>query len=301
MNELSKEIFENCHVRKTRAQKDKFIETVKKYYPEAKVEEGGLLKSKNIVIGDVAAADYVFGAHYDTCAVMPVPNFLMPKNIVITLLYSVLLVIPMLALGYAAAALVTMVWDNFWVAYFTELAVLFGCLGMVMFGKANKATANDNTSGVVTLCDLMTALDEKAKSKCAFVFFDHEEAGLIGSALFAKKHKGDMRDKLLINFDCVSDGDDIWFILSKTASERFKSDLEDAFKGITDKTVSVMDEKGVYYPSDQKNFRVSAGVAAFKKGKLGMYIDKIHTKRDMAFDERNIECIVHGMKKFMDK
>ena len=54
-----------------------------------------------------------------------------------------------------------------------------------MGGKPNKHTANDNTSGVITLLELMNRLSPEQKERTAFVFFDNEENGMLGSAFFA--------------------------------------------------------------------------------------------------------------------
>lgn len=65
MTELTYEIMKNYQVRKTSEQKTAFIELLKRYFPDMRVETGGMLKCRNIVIGDVENADVVFGAHYD--------------------------------------------------------------------------------------------------------------------------------------------------------------------------------------------------------------------------------------------
>ena len=59
-------------------------------------------------------------------------------------------------------------------------------------GKANKHTANDNTSGVLTLIEALH--EDELKDVCC-VFFDHEEVGLFGSRFFYKKHKEELRIK----------------------------------------------------------------------------------------------------------
>ena len=95
MTEISKEILEKYQVRKTKAQKTAFIEFIRAHFPEAKIEEGGFPDNRNIVIGNPDSAKAVFGAHYDTCAVLPVPNFIMPKSFLMSILYALVLVVPM--------------------------------------------------------------------------------------------------------------------------------------------------------------------------------------------------------------
>ena len=108
-----------------------------------------------------------------------------------------------------------------------------------------------------------------------------------------------MKNKFLINFDCVSDGDYLMLIPDKKSFPEQEENLKAAFAEVTDKTVLIESAKFVYYPSDQKNFKKNIGVAAFKKSKLGLYMDKIHTPKDTVMDERNIETLVSGFRKFL--
>jgi hypothetical protein len=88
-------------------------------------------------------------------------------------------------------------------------------------------------------------------------------------------------------------------IPNKKAFPEYSERLEAAFADVTDKTVLIEKSKYVYYPSDQRNFKNNIGVAAFKKSKLGLYMDKIHTPKDTVMDERNIEALVSGFRKFL--
>ena len=85
-------------------------------------------------------------------------------------------------------------------------------------------------------------------------------------------------------------------VLNSEQEEKLKA----AFADVSDKTVLIESAKFVYYPSDQKNFRKNIGVAAFKKSKLGLYMDRIHTPKDTVMDERNIEVLVSGFIKFTE-
>lgn len=66
-------------------------------------------------------------------------------------------------------------------------------------------------AGYTPLVETALAMPEEDWDKVCFVFFDNEEKGLFGSSFFAKAHPQMKREKLLINFDCVSDGDYIQF------------------------------------------------------------------------------------------
>ena len=59
----------------------------------------------------------------------------------------------------------------------------------MLFGKANKHTANDNTSGIITIIESAIKLPEDLRDEVCFVLFDNEELGLLGSSAFSKEYK----------------------------------------------------------------------------------------------------------------
>ena len=299
MTSISEEILEKYQVRKTRKQKTAFIEYLRAHFPEIKVEEDAIGYSRNIVIGNPDTAKVVFGAHYDTCAVMPIPNFIMPKSVLVSVLYTFVLVIPMLIIGSVVGGAAGYLFDDSNATALFTLITYWAILFLMILGPANKHTVNDNISGVITLIELMNAMTEEERAQSCFVFFDNEEKGLFGSSTFAKEHKKVMKDKLLINFDCVSDGDYLMLILNKKAFPEHFENIKAAFADVTEKNVLIEKSKFVYYPSDQKNFKKNIGVAAFKKSKLGLYMDRIHTPRDTIMDERNIAVLTEGIIKFL--
>lgn len=305
MTQTTKEVFEKHEVRKTKKQKSAFIDYVTSVAKEqgyACTTEQGPMGAHNIVVGSPDKAKIVYTAHYDTCAVMPFPNFITPKNFLIYLLYQLVIVlfiyVPVFAAVYLSYVVCAFAGASEGVALAVGEIVLFAgmflMLWLIAAGPANKHTANDNTSGVTTLLDIMGALPEEKRDEVAFVFFDLEEMGLFGSKGFANKHKATMKDKLLINFDCVSDGDHLLFVLKKGAIPHAAA-IEHAFPSDETYTVEVA-TKGVFYPSDQANFPCGVGVAALNKTKRGnlLYMNRIHTKRDTVYHEKNIEFFVQG-------
>lgn len=306
MTETTKTIFEKYEVRKSKKQKSAFIDYVdtvsRECGYEARVEKG-YLGSRNIVVGDPQSAKVVYTAHYDTCAVLPMPNFITPKNIFIYILYQILLVfvimlLPVFLVSFLSALLLTLVGVNSDIAAMIAMllgyATLILSIVLMMVGPANKHTANDNTSGVTLLLDIMRALPAESKKSAAFIFFDLEEAGLFGSAGYASKHKSEMKDKLLINFDCVSDGENMIFVLKKGA-QKYKNAIAEAFPDSDDVHAQHL-TSGVVYPSDQANFPCGVGVAALKRSKrLGiLYMNRIHTRRDTVYREENIAYLTSG-------
>lgn len=303
MTDLSATILEKWQVRKTRQQKTEFIEFLKGEIPELTVEEGGFGKNRNLIVGDVKSAKIILTAHYDTCAKLPFPNFIAPKNKLLSLGYGMLIAVPFIIVMIALELLFIGLFENpvlaFCLSYFPTFGAMFW---MFMGGKPNPHTANDNTSGVIQLIEIMSALTEDQRKQVAFVFFDNEENGLLGSAYFAKFHKNDgLKDKLILNFDCVSDGDNFLFVVSKTAQERFGDSLAAAFPSTEEKTVEILSDKKAMYPSDQKHFTTNMAVVALKHHpRLGLYLDKIHTKHDTNFDVRNTEYLTQGTLRFLN-
>ena len=86
---------------------------------------------------------------------------------------------------------------------------------LVVAGKANRHTMNDNTSGVVALLTLLARMTQEQRGRVAVVLFDNEEVGLIGSTLFRRRHARTMADKPLVNLDCVGDGNIVLFAANK--------------------------------------------------------------------------------------
>ena len=274
MISLSREILDRYQIRKTKKQKTAFIQwlqpELEKLGYEMKIEKGS--GARNIVIGDVDRAKVLFAAHYDTCAVMPIPNFITPKCIPIYIVYQIVLTLRIFAFIFGLMFLGGLVHRSLILpAYYVGLFFLFGTM---FFGPANKHTVNDNTSGVTTVLELMEKMPEQQREKVAFVLFDLEEAGLFGSSAFASKHKKEMKDKLLVNLDCVSDGETMLFCFRKKSKQDvtlFKTCFPSG-----ETVVSDFVTKGYIYPSDQISFPRGVGVAALKKTKGGLlYMDKI--------------------------
>jgi len=309
MTDASKQLLELFPIRKSKTQKSAFrdwlcgVLTEQGYSPKVE-EHKGISPSANVVVGDLSSAEVVVSAHYDTCAVMPFPNFITPRTCWFFLcfqglvaLVTVILIVGILA-GLMALGLPRQV------ALLGAYAVLIFVLWWMLAGKANKSNVNDNTSGVITLLEIAHTLPEELRSKVAFVFFDNEEKGLMGSAAFSKAHKAEMADKLVLNFDCVSDGDHILFIPVKPLRKDSAAldRLEAAFPSAGEKQVEVCRTGFMTYPSDQKHFPRGVGVAACHDSKIiGPHLGRIHTGRDTVLEEENIELLRRGVLSLLDK
>ena len=300
MEEVSKKIIDEYQVRKTKKQKTAFIEFMQNEYPEARVECGGFGNNRNIVIGDVDKADVVLAGHYDTCAVLPFPNFITPRNIPMSILFQLGIAFILIAILGIISGVIGYFCDNTFIGIMVSYVLLIFAVVWMFAGKPNKHTMNDNTSGIITLLEIYHNMDETEKSKVALVFFDNEENGLLGSAYFKKIHKKAMGNKMLINFDCVSDGDTIMLVQNKVAIVEYEHKIKSSFISNEEKEVLLCNSKNTMYPSDQIHFACNIGVASLKKGKrIGYYLDKIHTNHDVNFDERNIKFLVKSTIAFV--
>ncbi|MBR3794498.1 MAG: M28 family peptidase [Clostridia bacterium] len=267
-DELKAALLGRYQMRRTKKQKAAFIDWACRYAQElgipAAIEEGGKhFCARNIVFGDIDRARTIITAHYDTCAWMPFGAGMTPgcwPVIVIIELFQMLFLLPILLIMF--------------------------------FGPANRHTANDNTSGVLLVLRLMAELGDRPG--VAFVLFDHEEIGLLGSQAFIKAHPQAAR-RFLLNLDCVGDGKTLLYTGSKLGmkmpqAKRLLAAMERIAPESGFAAVSGSFPKWLY-PSDQMLFPRGTAIAALK-GKRILYLNRIHTHRDTVLEDENIDCLV---------
>lgn len=283
-------------VRKSGKQKAAFRAAVQGYARELGYEyreEKGSFGCRNVVLGDPEGAEYLVTAHYDTCAALPFPNFITPCALLPFLGYQLLVcvflllmpLIPALAVGYLAG--------DFDVSFAVWYALFWVGLGMMLFGPANRSNANDNTSGVVTVLEIARTLPQLHRGKVCFVLFDLEEAGLIGSGSYRKAHKKQTGNQLVLNLDCVGDGDTIMLFPTKKLrkDEKRMKQLRTLRGSFGEKMLDIREKGFAVYPSDQGNFPYGVGICALRKGPVGLYLGRIHTKRDTILEQTNVNLL----------
>ena len=259
-------------VRNTDKQKRAFIDWALSYAAQREIpvcveESGNVIRSRNIVFGDVEHAHTIIAAHYDTPAWTPMGAGMTPGC------WPVILLIELV-----------------------QTVFLLPLMIMMFFGFANPHTANDNTSGVLTL---LLAMDRfQGRRGVAYVLFDNEEKGLLGSRAFIKAHPQAAR-RFLLNLDCVGDGGTLLYTGTKLSmrmpqAKRFYAALEKAAPGYGMRAASGLFPRWLY-PSDQMLFPRGTAVAALK-GRRILYIDRIHTARDTVLEERNVDCLLEAMQ-----
>lgn len=284
-------------VRKSKKQKRAFRRDIRMYAQNhgygVQIEKGrfGL---NNIIIGDASKAKYLVTAHYDTPASIGLPNFITPNNPVTFCLFQFLLVGILLAVSIGGAYLVYALTHSDTLLLLTWYILYFGLLALMMFGPANPHNANDNTSGVVTVLEILSTLPENLRDRVAFIFFDLEEAGLIGSSTYRKVHKNQTEHQIVLNLDCVGDGDVIQFAPVKNAKKdtALQEKILRICGDVGQKELRLRVKGFTAGSSDHKNFPYGVGIMAFRYQKgIGLYCGRIHTWRDTVLEYTNVNIL----------
>ena len=304
-------ILEDYQVRKSNKQKTKFISYLKERLKNSdysdddiKIEKAGkwIFKSRNIIVGNPETSDIIVTAHYDTCAVSPVPNLIFPTNIVMYLLFQLLLTFLIFFTAWVVSIPFILFFENplVYSSIFSIVVILL--LNQMMFGYPNKHNANDNTSGVIALINILENLPKEKRNRICVVFFDNEEKGLFGSSFFEAKHRI-KKSKLLINLDCIGDGNHILMMPKKQAKQdKMFIRLNELMENEAPKYNMVYKmkiAKPLMFPSDQAHFNKGVGICTLKKSIIGLYAGRIHTPFDNICEKRNIDCISNTIIKLL--
>lgn len=290
------DILRQFPVRKSKQQKAAFRSEVSTYLQSlgySVSEESGSFGVRNLVAGDPERASWLVTAHYDTCARLPFPNLITPCNFWLFLGYQLLIVLAMLLIPGVPALPVCLLTRNGEVTYLVWYVCLLVVFVLMLVGPANPSNANDNTSGVVTLLEMARTMPENQRNRVCFVLFDLEEAGLLGSAAYRKAHKSASERQIVLNLDCVGDGDTIMLFPSKKLKKdgRKLAALERISGPVGKKAICVRSCGFSVYPSDQAHFPYGVGVCALRTGKAGIYLGRIHTRRDTILEETNVNIL----------
>lgn len=289
-------------IRRSDAQKEGFrawfLLTAQSLGYEARVEDG---KHRNVIIGDPDQAEVTFTAHYDTPAVSLLPNLMTPRNRIVFVCYQLLLVLVLIAAGCVVGVPVGLLARNSDAGFLAGYLVYMGGLFLMLFGPANQHNVNDNTSGVAAVLEILSRLPQEKRAKAAFILFDNEEKGCQGSKAYAKAHPAVKADKLIVNMDCVGEGENILLLANKLTRETPGYDaLCAAMQPLTGRALHLFPLESSVFNSDQKNFKRGMAVCACKQARgVGFYVDKIHTGRDLTCDQANLDFIAQGMADFV--
>ena len=111
-----------------------------------------------------------------------------------------------------------------------------------------------------------------------------------------------MKNKLVVNFDCVGNGDQIVLILKDAATRLSQFDaLKSTLISNEKYTVHYLQNKSSVANSDHKSFLCGVGVMACNKGsRVRFYTGRIHTARDTVANSENIYFLADKISRFID-
>lgn len=299
-------LLEKYQIRKTKEQKTAFLswaqEEIKNMGYECRVEEyeKDMFKCRNLIVGNPDEAKVIYTAHYDTQPVLPLPNMVFPKNGLFTIGAQLPVMLFMFVLCFVGIFAVNrLVPDDTLLSFIlTEGWIILSVgiyLGLLFFGPANKHTANDNTSGTACLMEMMAQLPEEHRKHAAFIFFDQEERGKIGSLEFAKKHPEIKENSFIMNLDCIGDGNHMMIVAPKKTPDDVLTNLEKLFPGNDTFVTEAITAKHASYNSDQRSFKQGYAIAALHlHPTFGLHLKRIHTKRDTICEKANLQFVIDG-------
>lgn len=310
MKDYLSEIDARFPVRNSAAQKAAFRE-----YALAEARTGAVSAREeeneghtNLIFGDPAAVRVIFTAHYDTPRRGLLPNLMLVTNPILAWTYPLgTILLLLLAPALAAAWGVWKLLDLDWALMSHRLLLLgvyttvyYGLFYLMFRGPANQRNRNDNTSGTAAVLRLMETLGEKPG--VAYILFDDEEKGKKGSKAFAATHPEIKENALVVNLDCVGNGDTHIFCGTDAAES-------DPLYG---KLQQAMADSGLphrFFPagkarmnSDQKSFTKGVGVCACRrKSFVGYFTDRIHTARDTVADPQTVSRLAAALAAFAER
>ena len=276
-------------------------------YPvETAVAEGRDILTKaqhhNIVIGRPENACVVFTAHYDTPRRALFPNLMLPLSKPLKYAYLFLTVIPTLAAAICIGAAVRS-WSGMEgvagrLIYVGAYLIVYFCLFFLLFrGPSNRHNRNDNTSGVSAVLTLASEL--KGDPRAAFILFDNEEKGKLGSKAYAAANPDLQQNRLVVNLDCVGNGDT--FIVSASESAMKETCFAALSQSLSDIGAEIRSAGRASLNSDQKSFAKGIGICACRHHLvIGYYTPRIHTVRDTVASPENIRRLTGALAGFVN-
>ncbi len=290
-------------IRRKEEQKENFrnyiLDESKKLGYDVKVDK--IKEHNNVVIGNPETAKVIFTAHYDTPAASLFPNLMMPRNLILGYLYAfgypIIVSLLSLAISYGIVKLTNLPFEMTALIFIVLYLGSFYLMTRTFINKHNK---NDNTSGIATILSLM---DRNRGKDVAYILFDNEEKGLLGSKAYNKTYKEQLDNKLIINLDCVGYGNNLIFITKKDAENHQYFDiLKQSVLETNEYSVNFYGTKGSMSNSDYKSFKCGIGLMTCNKVKgIGFITTRIHTRKDTIANTRNIEFITENLTNFVNK
>lgn len=309
MRDYLSEIDERFPIRNSAEQKEAF-----RVYALEEAQKNGLPAVReqsaehiNLVFGDPASARVIFTAHYDTPRRAVLPNLMLVSNRTLHWAYVFGQILIMLAIAIGAAfgakAALHLEWQKLqdrMLMLFVYMAVYYLLFFLMMRGPANRRNRNDNTSGTAAVLELTRKLG--SRPGIALILFDNEEKGKKGSKAFAADHPPVKQNALIVNMDCVGNGDNFLFCVPDAAES---NPLLAALKTAAEQKAlpaRFFNTKKAQTNSDNRSFTQGIGVCCCRyKRFVGYYNGRIHTARDTVAEPGNIARLTDALSSFAEQ
>jgi len=292
--------------------KEAFIERTKEgfrelgYTDQEMMEHNSFFGGKNLIIGP-PDADYIFTAHYDT----PGRNgwFVLPFSKVLGMGISSLIGAAMISVIVFGLGFITG-FIGFNVETYSIIIDILPILAIVvafslLFAVKNPHNHNDNTSGCIGVYNVATIIQgyPELRERSAFILFDNEEIGLFGSTAVAKWRKKkypEKKNSLVINMDCIADGDVL--VVASRGKSIVKEEREKLAQFLSNEGFEALQKKSsiLGYLSDHANFSRGIMLSFARRSKLGgLYLPNIHTGKDRVWDLEQIGRLSESVVKYV--
>lgn len=252
----------------------------------------------NLIVGDIANATTVYTAYYDTPArylwgnvkYYPLNGTLSMKTSLWPTYLPIFVVLGLVGAGFAALFMNKELGGDFrTVLLFVAAVLAFIITSAVSRGFANPCNINRNTSGIMTLLDVASKLNEEQRKKVAFLLFDRGTTDGSGMNMVAQAMPKTLDKHQFIFVDCVAKGSCV-AVGYRDNNEREARKLMSAYKGNKETKVMLMDEKRAVYTGAYFVPRAVVVTAGEFDGN-DVYVSHTGSKKDMTWDEEVMKDI----------
>lgn len=307
MNGFAARIERDFSVRRKEKQKTEFrawlVYTLKEMGYSPKLESGEYSLSlggtmTSVVAGDPEKAKIVLAAHYDTGVREILPPMISPTRPVSFILYQALFPILVLAGSFALSLALTFPFDLPALTLPLFLVLLAAALFYPKYGPDERATLNDNTSGIVTLLEVARTLTPRYRGEVCFLFLDGGTQAAKGAKGLRRAHPC-LKEKPVMVVDCVAEGDELLLLPGRAG--RWNGALLDAindnFSNSEKKTCFLKTDGLITFPSDNRAFAHSVSICACRK--IPGFGRCILPRRAKEIDEENLAILREGLSKLI--
>ena len=171
----------------------------------------------------------------------------------------------------------------------------FGGTNLV-FGDSKNAkylvTSCYDLSCVATLLEIAGSVPQIHRNRVCFVLFDQKIFGLFGSGFYAKFHKAETKNQIVLHLASVGFGDHIrFFPTEKLKKDRRKlNPIYTCCGQFGNKFITIQEKRLLGWPSCHNHFSYGVSIYASKKRKSGLQLFR-RTKTHPISEQTNVNIL----------